>query len=155
MRTETDGQLALRAGGGELAAFEEIVSRHRAALVALAAARLGSLAEAEEVAQEAFVQAFFRLHQLRDPEALLPWLRRVAERIALMRLRARREEAVDPAEMEQMRGAPVEPPSNGDGSDLLVRLPDLNAAPFSSMSGCSGAVPSCAAGPSRVSTTIA
>lgn len=124
MGAETDGQLVVRARGGNLSAFEEMVARHRAALVALVAARLGSLAEAEDVAQEAFVQAFFRLHQLRDPEALLPWLRRVAERIALMRLRSRREEAVDPAEVERMRGVPVEPPGSGDGSGLLTHLPE-------------------------------
>jgi len=83
MRTETDGHLVLRVRAGDLAAFQDIINRHRAALVALAAARLGSLADAEDVAQEAFVQAYFHLPKLRKPEALLPWLRRVTERLAL------------------------------------------------------------------------
>jgi len=92
MNTPDDAQLVSRARDGDVAAFEAIVDRYRAALVSLAAARLGSPEDAEDVAQEAFVQAFFRLHQLRDPAALLPWLRRMTDRLTLMRLRSRREE---------------------------------------------------------------
>jgi RNA polymerase sigma-70 factor (ECF subfamily) len=109
MREETDGQLVVRARGGDISAFEVIVNRHRAAIVALAASRLGSLADAEDVAQEAFVQAFFRLDQLRDAAALLPWLRRLTDRLALTRLRRRREEPLEPARVERMRAAEPEP----------------------------------------------
>jgi RNA polymerase sigma-70 factor (ECF subfamily) len=105
MRTETDEHLVWRAREGDVAAFEMIVERYRLPLVALAAARLGSVADAEDVAQEAFVQAFFRLHQLRQPAALLPWLRRLAERLALTRLRRRREEPLQPAQVADMRAA--------------------------------------------------
>ena len=77
MREETDGQLVGRVRTGDLSAFEVIVDRHRAALVAVAAARMRSLDDAEDVAQDAFVQAYLHLRQLRQPEALLPWLRRL------------------------------------------------------------------------------
>jgi RNA polymerase sigma-70 factor (ECF subfamily) len=123
MHDETDGELVTRVRQGDIAAFEAIVDRHRAALVALAAGRLGSLADAEDVAQEAFVQAYFRLHQLRKPEALLAWLRRLTDRLALMRLRRRREEPVDPARLERMRAASGAP-AGGSPRELLGRLPD-------------------------------
>jgi RNA polymerase sigma-70 factor (ECF subfamily) len=124
MEKLTDAELVARSRSGEVAAFEAIVERHRAALVSLADARLGSLADAEDVAQEAFVQAFFRLHQLRDPQALLPWLRRMTDRLALMRLRARREEPVAPGELEQAypRGQVADLPHHV-ATDLLQRLP--------------------------------
>jgi RNA polymerase sigma factor (sigma-70 family) len=121
MREETDGQLVVRARGGDISAFEVIVNRHRAAIVALAASRLGSLADAEDVAQEAFVQAFFRLDQLRDAAALLPWLRRLTDRLALTRLRRRREEPLEPARVERMRAAEPEPA--GETRGLLWGLP--------------------------------
>jgi len=38
---ETDSQLVARSRAGDIAAFQAIVDRHRAALIALAAARLG------------------------------------------------------------------------------------------------------------------
>lgn len=123
MHDETDGQLVARVRQGDIAAFEAIVDRHRAALVAVAAARLGSLADAEDVAQEAFVQAYFRLHQLRKPEALPAWLRRLTERLALMRLRRRREEPVEPARLEQMRAGNALQ-AEGSADELLRRLPN-------------------------------
>ena len=123
MHEETDGQLVARVRQGDIAAFEAIVERHRSALVAVAAGRLGSLADAEDVAQEAFVQAYFRLHQLRKPEALPAWLRRLTDRLALVRLRRRREEPVDPARLERMRAGSAAQ-AEGGADELLGRLPD-------------------------------
>jgi RNA polymerase sigma-70 factor (ECF subfamily) len=111
---------------GDLSAFEAIVRRHRAAVVALAAGRLGSIDDAEDVAQDAFVQAFFRLHQLREPEALLPWLRRLTDRLALMRLRQRREEPIEPGRVEQMQPdrEAAGPGASADAGTALRALPD-------------------------------
>jgi RNA polymerase sigma-70 factor (ECF subfamily) len=124
MPEATDSQLVSRLLAGDLVAFEVIVDRHRAALVAAAAARLGSLDDAEDVAQETFVRAYFRLRELRDPDALLPWLRRIADRLALMRVRGRREEVVAPARLSGIAA----PPSDGQADELglptaLAELP--------------------------------
>lgn len=123
MPEDTDSQLVGRLLAGDVTAFEVIVGRHRAALVAAAAARLGSLEDAEDVAQEAFVQAYFRLRQLRDPDALRPWLRRIADRLALMRLRTRREEAVEPERLSEL--ATLNSEAEGDGSGLPAALAEL------------------------------
>jgi RNA polymerase sigma-70 factor (ECF subfamily) len=123
LRAELDSELVARLGGGDLSAFEAIVNRHRTAIVALAAARLGSLEDAEDVAQEAFVRAYFRLHELRDPDALLSWLRRIAERLALMRLRARREEATEPERLSEL--AAENSDAEGDGLGLPAALAEL------------------------------
>ena len=128
MQQETDAELVARTRGGDLSAFEVIVDRHRAALVALAAGRLGSLADAEDVAQDAFVQAYFRLHQLRKPEALPAWLRRLTDRLALMRLRRRREEPLEPERLERMRAlraAPDDSGARGEAREMLTRLPPM------------------------------
>ncbi len=102
MNKETDKQLVDRLRKGELDAFEKIVSKHRNALVALATARLGSFEDAQDIAQEAFVQAFFKIHQLQEPQALLPWLRRLTDRLASMRLRVKREESLEPDQIASM-----------------------------------------------------
>ncbi|MDO8586621.1 MAG: RNA polymerase sigma factor [Armatimonadota bacterium] len=99
-RKETDAQLVARMREGDTSAFELIVERYRAALIARAHAQLGSFADAEDVAQDAFVQAYLHLHELRDPEALLPWLRRVAERLSLTRIRGNRETPLAPEDIE-------------------------------------------------------
>jgi len=99
---ETDACLVARMRQDDVRAFETIVERYRAALIACAHARLRSFADAEDVAQEAFVQAYFHLNELRDPAALLPWLRRMADRLALMRLRSRREQPADPEDFDAL-----------------------------------------------------
>jgi RNA polymerase sigma-70 factor, ECF subfamily len=100
MQNQTDAQLVARTRAGDIKAFEVIVERYRAPLVARATARLGSLADGEDVAQEAFVRAYFRLHELREPAALLGWLRKMTDRLALMHLRKRQEETLAPESME-------------------------------------------------------
>lgn len=96
----TDEQLVVRTREGDISAFEAIVERYRAAVVACAYSKTGSLADAEDVAQEAFVQAFFHLTELRDPRALPAWLRKMTERFALMHIRSRREIPVAPGDLE-------------------------------------------------------
>jgi RNA polymerase sigma-70 factor (ECF subfamily) len=122
-KAESDSELVARLRGGDVSAFEAVVGRHRAAIVAFAATRLGSPADAEDIAQEAFVRAYFRLAELRDPDALLPWLRRIAERLVLMRLRARREEATEPERLSELAA------ENGagemDGLGLPAALAEL------------------------------
>jgi RNA polymerase sigma-70 factor (ECF subfamily) len=49
---------------------------------------LRNSAEAEEVAQEAFVRAYQGFHRLRDREKFRGWLARIAWRLALDRVRA-------------------------------------------------------------------
>lgn len=120
--SETDAHLVRRAREGEVAAFEAIVERYRATLIATAAARLGSAADAEDIAQEALVRAFFRLEELRDPEALRPWLRRMTDRLALMRLRGRREEPTAPEDLEALSSQSAGLPEAPDG-ELLSELP--------------------------------
>jgi RNA polymerase sigma-70 factor (ECF subfamily) len=121
---ETDAQLVTRARRGDVAAFERIVARHREMLVATATARLGSAADAEDVAQEAFVRAFFHLEELRNPQALRPWLRRTADRLALMRLRGRREEPTAPEDLEALHPQRVGlPEDTARAEELLAELP--------------------------------
>jgi len=124
MRAETDEHLVSRTRQGDIAAFEMIVERYRKPLVALAAARLGSVTDAEDVAQDAFVQAFFKLHQLRRPEALFPWLRRLTERLTIARLRRPQEELLEPAHLAAVQTARAEAViCQSNARVLLERLP--------------------------------
>jgi RNA polymerase sigma-70 factor (ECF subfamily) len=56
---------------------------------------MADAALAEDVAQEAFLQALRSLAQLRDPSAFYPWVRRLATRLALRALRHRPETSGD------------------------------------------------------------
>jgi RNA polymerase sigma factor (sigma-70 family) len=51
-----------------------IVERYQRLLCSLAYSGTGNLAESEDLAQEAFVEAWRQLHKLREPQKLRPWL---------------------------------------------------------------------------------
>jgi RNA polymerase sigma-70 factor (ECF subfamily) len=79
---ESDASLVGRARLGDAEAFGSLVRRHLQAAYAVALARLGEPADAEDVCQDAFIQALERLDDCRQPDRFLAWL------IAIVRNRA-------------------------------------------------------------------
>ena len=73
--------------GGRLVPFRPQVQRHILAMVRDAA-------EAEELTQDTYARALERIGQLRDPQAALAWLYRIATTVSLDRLRQRRPATV-------------------------------------------------------------
>lgn len=71
---EADLELVRRAQAGDTAAFGELVERHRRSVFRAAVAALGSAAEADDVAQEAFVTAFRKLAGFRGEASFKTWL---------------------------------------------------------------------------------
>ncbi len=70
-------ELVRRAQGGDLSAFDSLVTRFRDMAVGYAYSLLRDFPLAEDAAQEAFVQAYKDLRSLRQPEAFPAWLRRI------------------------------------------------------------------------------
>jgi RNA polymerase sigma factor (sigma-70 family) len=70
----TDAELVAACLGGDREAFGRIVERYQRLLCSLAYSATGSLSASEDLAQEAFVDAWRQLHALREPEKLRPWL---------------------------------------------------------------------------------
>jgi RNA polymerase sigma-70 factor (ECF subfamily) len=76
----------LRAGDGR--AFEELVIQYQHRVFGVALRMLGNAAEAEEVAQEAFVRAYRGIGEFRGDASLATWLYAITSRLALNRLGA-------------------------------------------------------------------
>lgn len=85
--TAAADDLLERARAGDAAAFTEIVRQYQLPVYRAALAALGSPAEAEEAAQDAFVAAFRRLDGFRGESSLKTWLVAIAWRKALTRRR--------------------------------------------------------------------
>jgi RNA polymerase sigma-70 factor (ECF subfamily) len=83
----TDADLVRRTRQGDPAAFGELVDRHRSAVYRAARAALGTHADAEDAAQEAFLLAFRRLDSFRGDASFKTWLLTIAWRQALNRRR--------------------------------------------------------------------
>src|SRR5437762_5776758 len=84
----SDADLVERARQGDAAAFGELIDRHRSAVFRAALAALGSHADAEDAAQEAFLAAYRRLGSFRGEASFKTWLLTIAWHQAINRRRS-------------------------------------------------------------------
>jgi RNA polymerase sigma factor (sigma-70 family) len=120
-RTETDGELVAAVLAGERRAFALLVDRHVARAATLARRLLGSGAEAEDVVQEATLQAYLGLRDLREPERFGAWLASIATNLAKMRLRQARGRLIPLDGLDAVL-------ATADGSETRERLEALHDA---------------------------
>ena len=85
-----DKELVLRSQQGDGSAFAMLVERHQRQLYRLALRMTGSEADAQEILQEAFLNAYQKLPLFRGEAQFSSWLYRIAANSALMRLRRKR-----------------------------------------------------------------
>jgi len=83
----TDHALAQRAAGGDLGAFEELYERHNRRVYSLCLRMTQNVAEAEDLAQEAFIQLFRKIGSFRGESAFTTWLHRLTVNQVLMHFR--------------------------------------------------------------------
>ena len=74
--------------------FAARVAENQRRVFQIAYSVLGNSADAEEVAQDAFLRAYQNLHSLRDAERFRGWVNRIAFRLALNRQRSMRRRLV-------------------------------------------------------------
>src|SRR5262247_943784 len=86
----SDAELVREARRGDKRAFVEIVARHQAMVCGVALGILGDFAASEDAGQEAFLTAWRKVQELRDPERLRAWLAQIARNAALGHLRRKR-----------------------------------------------------------------
>src|ERR1700733_9216850 len=77
----------MREPGPDRADFEKLMRESYRLLYQVAYSVLGNAADAEEVAQDAFLTAYRKFGSLRDPEKFRPWVARASWRLALNRRR--------------------------------------------------------------------
>lgn len=82
--------LVKRAQAGEQQAFASLFERYHERILNYTYRTLGDRRSAEDVTQEAFIQAYDKLHQLGPPHDFKSWVYRIAGNMALYRLRGER-----------------------------------------------------------------
>jgi RNA polymerase sigma-70 factor (ECF subfamily) len=83
-------ELVARARRGEASAFDQLIRRHLRAAYAVALAVLGRPADADDIAQDAFVIALERLDDCREPARFSGWLLQIVRNRALHALERRK-----------------------------------------------------------------
>jgi RNA polymerase sigma factor (sigma-70 family) len=83
MSTEpSDHELVRRSLAGEQRAFAQLVEKHQRLVYGVALSGAHDVAQAEDVAQEAFVEAWRDLPRLRDPSRVGSWIAGIARNLA-------------------------------------------------------------------------
>ena len=101
-----DAQLIDATLKGQSAAFGQLVTKYQDRLYHTLTHLLGSPEEAQDVAQDAFVQAFVKLDSFRGNSAFYTWLYRIAFNVAMSH-RRRKKPTTSVDEAKEMAG--VEP----------------------------------------------
>lgn len=135
-----DRQLVRRLRDRDEQAFRELMTEHRDKVYNLTLRMLGNRAEAEDVAQEVFIQVFKTIDTFREESKLSTWLYRVAVNLCKNRIKylARRQdrnkdqldettEAAASSAVAAPGGPPARPDRAVEGAQLEKVLQDAIA----------------------------
>ena len=78
VKQDDDVALVQRSLAGDSDAYSELVRRHLNGAYAVALSELGDTRDAEDAAQDSFIQALERLEECRDPARFGAWVRTIA-----------------------------------------------------------------------------
>ncbi|MCA9605923.1 MAG: RNA polymerase sigma factor [Myxococcales bacterium] len=129
-----DATLVARALDGDRWAKEALYRRHVRRVTNAVTRMVGRSAEADDAIQEAFLIAFTRLPELRDPGAFRGWLAQIAVNEVRGRLRRRRwkkrlglDREEDDASLEALAALDASPEVRAELARLDVLLSSLDA----------------------------
>lgn len=128
MSAPDDEALIRKARRGDREAFGMLVERHYRAAFASAYAVLGNVSDAEEMAQETFVQVFQKLDKLREPKAFTGWLWRIARDTSLKHIRKHKriKHVGDSPDLKPDTESPAEPlMADEEKAQLIEALQEL------------------------------
>jgi RNA polymerase sigma-70 factor, ECF subfamily len=119
-----EAALLARLKNGDARAFEELVISHQHRVFGVALRMLGNAAEAEEVAQEAFLRAHRAIGSFRGEAKLSTWLYGIASRLCLNRLAGGERRLVrgGEAELERLADSGADPAADLDRSEVEQAL---------------------------------
>ena len=114
----SEADLIERAKLGDAAAFQALYDKHKRRVYSLCLRMTANTAEAEDLAQEAFLQLFRKIATFRGESAFSTWLHRLSVNVVLMHLRKKSLPVVSLEETTQ--GAEEDSPKRDFGADDIA-----------------------------------
>jgi RNA polymerase sigma-70 factor (ECF subfamily) len=106
-KAASETQLIARAQQGDEEAFTALFETHKRRVYSLCLRMTGNTAEAEDLAQEAFLQLFRKISTFRGESAFSTWLHRLAVNVVLMHLRKKGLQQISFDEVDTSQDEPV------------------------------------------------
>lgn len=98
---DPDAALMLRVKQGDMAAFEELVEKYKQPVINLVYRTLQDPAEAEDLAQNVFLQVFKSAHRYRVSAKFSTWLYTISRNLCLNEIRRRSRHPADSLDLER------------------------------------------------------
>src|SRR4051812_38356420 len=118
-------ELVARAKRGDHAAFAALYDRHARLVKAICFDSTAHLASAEDLAQEVFLRAYQKLHQLRDEARFVAWLCEIARRAGRdWAKKSRRDAGISNVAQPIDVAVPQEDPQLAELRHAIRQLPD-------------------------------
>ncbi|MGH9446182.1 MAG: RNA polymerase sigma factor, partial [Terriglobia bacterium] len=114
-----ESKLIARAQRGEEEAFAALFELHKRRVYSLCLRMTGDTAEAEDLAQEAFLQLFRKIGTFRGDSAFSTWLHRLVVNVVLMHLRKKGLQKVSLDDVDTSQEEPVKREYGDDDRRLL------------------------------------
>jgi RNA polymerase sigma-70 factor (ECF subfamily) len=125
---KSESELIARAQQGDEGAFEDLFQLHKRRVFSLCLRMTGDTAEAEDLAQEAFLQLFRKIGTFRGESAFSTWLHRLVVNVVLMRLRKKGIQKVSLDETDSSQEEPVKREYGDDDRWLLGSIDRITLA---------------------------
>jgi RNA polymerase sigma-70 factor (ECF subfamily) len=128
-----DASLVSLARDGHTSAFESLYRRHATFALNVAVRIQGNAADVEDVVHDAFVRAYQRLAELREPSLFRPWLGSIVVRLVRTRMRRRRllaslgMGAVEPVDLDAVAASDASPEVRAQLAQIYALLGTLPA----------------------------
>ena len=118
---DVDHDLIARFKEGSMNAMEKIVERYEERIFTFGLKMCGHLQDAEDIAQETFLNAFRYLKDFREETKLKNWLFKIAARVCMRKRRKKKNQPDYELSLESFM--------THDGSDDKYEIPDLSDDP--------------------------
>lgn len=134
----SDSEIIQRVLTGEKEAFSLLVRKYQNAIHGIAFYRTQNTHDAEDIAQEAFMEAFHRLPTLKEPAKFSGWLRAIANNLCVNWIRKKKSQT---NLEEQLASRPPSPPyspqnwgeqggsADGDTYEALMKVVNMLSEP--------------------------
>ncbi len=127
----SDEKLVRRAQRGNMAAFEELVGRHRDKIYARAFSMMRNEDDAVDLSQEAWVKGWQRLKQFQGESSFVTWMTRIVINLCLDQLRKHKRQRAESIEQleddlggveRQMPAVTINPTEGLERMELRARI---------------------------------
>ena len=122
LRQETLVDLVEKAQKGDRLAYSQIVKHFQDLAVGYAYSILGNFPEAEEAAQEAFIEAYLNLTKLRNPAAFAGWFKRIVFKHCDRAIRGKRPVFISLNRAEELTSSQPNPLTIAETQELQSQI---------------------------------